>query len=140
MNADKLHTDFSVTEAFIIKVYTHQSAALCKVSFSLTCFVLTKRQNAATSTSSENSEADSLLAQTLEDDTDKLCAIYLVEPKRVTTVVQKFSGTLGTTSRRDQQAITMAAFAHFVIEFTRCYYMIADIQGKFLFAMNKSDF
>lgn len=85
----------------------------------------------ATSASSDKPVEDGdLPSQDLNDNTEEFSAVYLVELKRMTTVVQKFSGTLGTMLRRDQQAITMAAFAHFVIEFSRCYYMIADIQGK----------
>ncbi|KAI1794277.1 hypothetical protein LXA43DRAFT_1091810 [Ganoderma leucocontextum] len=56
--------------------------------------------------------------------------VYLVEPRRLTSNVVKFSGTLGSTTRSDLRSLTMAAFAHFIAEQTACQYIFADIQGS----------
>lgn len=53
----------------------------------------------------------------------------MVEPRR-TKSVQKFSGTLVHPSRKDKVGITLAAFTHFVYEFSENEIVIADIQGK----------
>lgn len=56
-------------------------------------------------------------------------AVWLVEPRR-TTSVQKFSGTLVHPSpRSDKLAITISAFSHFVYEMTHQDLVLADIQG-----------
>lgn len=53
----------------------------------------------ATSASSDKPVEDGdFPSQDLNDNTEEFSAVYWVEPKRMTTVVQKFSGTLGTTS------------------------------------------
>ena len=57
--------------------------------------------------------------------------VYLVEPRRLTSTVLKFSGTLGASTRTDLKSLTMAAFAHFIAEQTACQYIFADIQGTF---------
>lgn len=64
--------------------------------------------------------------------------VYLVEPRRLTSTVLKFSGTLGTSTRNDLRSLTMAAFAHFVAEQTACQYIFADIQGKFRSSIDRN--
>ena len=55
-------------------------------------------------------------------------SVWLVEPRRTTTVI-KFSGTMQHPSTNDKHRITIAAFAHFVFEFSTCKLVFADIQG-----------
>ncbi|KAI1791947.1 hypothetical protein LXA43DRAFT_1135462 [Ganoderma leucocontextum] len=62
------------------------------------------------------------------DASSEVTEVYLVEPRRLTSTVVKFSGTLGATSRSDLRSLTMAAFAHFIAEQTACQYIFADIQ------------
>ncbi|KAG1739728.1 kinase-like domain-containing protein [Suillus lakei] len=56
--------------------------------------------------------------------------IYLVEPRRVSSAVLKFSGTLGVCNRTDKRSATIMAFSHFVLESSACEYMFADLQGS----------
>ncbi|KAL0947869.1 hypothetical protein HGRIS_010504 [Hohenbuehelia grisea] len=58
-----------------------------------------------------------------------LKAAYLVEPRRASTAVFKFSGTLGVSNRIDKKSATIMAFSHFVLQETACQYMFSDIQG-----------
>ena len=62
-------------------------------------------------------------------DTRVLASVYLVEPRRASSAVLKFSGTLGAQNHQDKRSATVMAFSHFVIEDTACQYMFADIQG-----------
>ncbi|KAJ7037365.1 hypothetical protein C8F04DRAFT_1180443 [Mycena alexandri] len=55
---------------------------------------------------------------------------YLVEPFRSSSVVRKFSGTLGVTADYDKLAMTIMSFSHFVMEYTACTMAIADLQGS----------
>jgi len=55
-------------------------------------------------------------------------SVWLVEPRRTTTVI-KFSGTMQHPSTNDKHGITIAAFAHFVFEFSTRKLVFADIQG-----------
>jgi hypothetical protein len=57
---------------------------------------------------------------------------YLVEPFRSSSVVRKFSGTLGVTADHDKLAMTIMSFSHFVMEYTACTMAMADLQGKFI--------
>jgi hypothetical protein len=59
-----------------------------------------------------------------------LVSVYLVEPRRASSAVLKFSGSLGMPHRFDRRSATIMAFSHFVLEVTACGYMFADIQGK----------
>ncbi|KAJ7835683.1 hypothetical protein B0H13DRAFT_1913468 [Mycena leptocephala] len=56
---------------------------------------------------------------------------YLVEPFRSSSVVRKFSGTLGATVDSDKLAMTILAFSHFILERTTCMMAMVDIQGSF---------
>lgn len=56
---------------------------------------------------------------------------YLVEPLRSSSVVTKFSGTLGTNNHTDKLSATISAFAHFVMNHTASTFTLADIQGLF---------
>jgi hypothetical protein len=58
--------------------------------------------------------------------------VYLVEPRRASSAVLKFSGTLATHNHLDKWSATIMAFSHFIIEDTACLYMFADIQGESL--------
>ena len=62
--------------------------------------------------------------------TSTLVSIYLVEPRRASSAVLKFSGALGVSHRFDRRSATIMAFSHFVLEVAACRYMFADIQGK----------
>ncbi|KAJ7506630.1 kinase-like domain-containing protein [Mycena galericulata] len=55
---------------------------------------------------------------------------YLMEPFRSSSVVRKFSGTLGVTADHDKLAMTIMSFSHFVMEYTACTMAIADLQGS----------
>ncbi|KAG0692692.1 kinase-like domain-containing protein [Suillus ampliporus] len=57
-------------------------------------------------------------------------SIYLVEPRRVSSAILKFSGTLGVHNRTDKWSATIMAFSHFVLESSACEYMFADLQGS----------
>ncbi|KAJ7652423.1 kinase-like domain-containing protein [Mycena polygramma] len=54
---------------------------------------------------------------------------YLVEPIR-SSVVTKFTGTLGSSAATDQLSSTVLAFSHFVLEKTACLLAFADLQGS----------
>jgi hypothetical protein len=54
---------------------------------------------------------------------------YLVEPFRSSSVVRKFSGTLGATVDSDKLAMTILAFSHFILERTACTMAMVDTQG-----------
>ncbi|PPQ75329.1 hypothetical protein CVT25_005119 [Psilocybe cyanescens] len=69
------------------------------------------------------SPASSLLP--LEED----AAVWLVEPRR-TKSVQKFSGTMIHPHRNDKLGKTLAAFTHFVYEFSGEELVFADMQGS----------
>ncbi|KAJ7812340.1 hypothetical protein B0H13DRAFT_1926162 [Mycena leptocephala] len=56
---------------------------------------------------------------------------YLVEPFHSSSVVRKFSGTLGATVDSDKLAMTILAFSHFILERTACTMAMVDIQGSF---------
>ncbi|KAG9227116.1 hypothetical protein CCMSSC00406_0009648 [Pleurotus cornucopiae] len=47
---------------------------------------------------------------------ERFNAVYLVEPRRTSFAVLKFSGTLGTLNNIDQKTATMSAFSHYVLE------------------------
>ena len=64
------------------------------------------------------------------DGTSTLVSVYLVEPRRASSAVLKFSGALGMLQRFDRRSATIMAFSHFVLEEAACGYMFADIQGK----------
>ena len=64
-----------------------------------------------------------------EESNSFLSAVYLVEPRRISTAVRKFSGTLGVSNRPDKLSATIMAFSHFVIQETACEYMFSDLQG-----------
>ena len=63
-------------------------------------------------------------------------SIYLVEPRRVSSAVLKFSGTLGIRNRTDKRSATIMAFSHFVLESSACEYMFADLQGMHWFILH----
>jgi hypothetical protein len=56
---------------------------------------------------------------------------YLVEPRRTSTAVTKFSGTFGATKKADKISATISAFSHFVMGHTACTLTFADIQGHY---------
>ncbi|KAJ7087652.1 kinase-like domain-containing protein [Mycena belliarum] len=66
----------------------------------------------------------------VEDSDDDEPTTYLVEPFRSTSVVRKFSGTLGATQDTDKMALTMLSFSHFIMEFTACAMSMVDLQGS----------
>ncbi|KAF9502151.1 hypothetical protein BDN71DRAFT_1500301 [Pleurotus eryngii] len=57
-------------------------------------------------------------------------AVYLVEPRRASTVAFKFTGTMSISSNRDKRTQTVLAFIHYVLQITACKYMFADMQGS----------
>ena len=104
-------SEFDVSDAFLIKLYKPPSS-------------VPPAEN-PTDGGDDNDH-------THDDPTEELMGVYLVEPIRLTTTVVKFSGTLGSTTRRDLRSLTVAAFAHYVAQETACRYMFADIQGVFV--------
>ena len=83
-----------------------------------------------------NDPRASLVPEEQADDPTELStltSIYLVEPRRASSAVLKFSGTLGMVHRSDRRSATIMAFSHFVLEDAACRYMFADIQGKSVF-------
>lgn len=57
---------------------------------------------------------------------------YIVEPRRKSTTVHRFTGTLGQGSGSDKPTNTILAFNHWVVQNTACQLSFADIQGKYL--------
>ncbi|KAJ7653488.1 hypothetical protein B0H17DRAFT_957441, partial [Mycena rosella] len=69
-----------------------------------------------------------------DDDDDEAAfepVTYLVEPLRSTSVVRKFSGTLGATQDTDKLALTILSFSHFMLDVTACAISMVDLQGAF---------
>lgn len=56
-------------------------------------------------------------------------ATYLVEPRRASSAVLKFSGTLGSSKAVSKKFATIHAFSHFVASDSACEYVFADLQG-----------
>lgn len=71
--------------------------------------------------------------------TQEVHSVYLVEPRRISSAVLKFSGTLGMSTRMDKRSATIMAFSHFVMSSTACRYMFADIQGIHPFSSSGCD-
>lgn len=71
-------------------------------------------------------------ASGFEDDMFGDVAVWLVEPRRTTSVV-KYSGTLVHPTRRDQVGIIVTAFAHYIYETSNKELVLADIQGIVLY-------
>ena len=95
--------DFQISGGFLIKVYTNEPCL-------------------------EPEEQPADLADFVGVST--LVSVYLVEPRRASSAVLKFSGALGLPYRSDPRSATIMAFSHFVLEAAACKYMFADIQGK----------
>ncbi|KAJ7147568.1 hypothetical protein C8R43DRAFT_1129800 [Mycena crocata] len=72
-----------------------------------------------------------LITESSAAEDDESAVTYLVEPLRSTSVVRKFSGTLGATQDTDKLALTMLAFSHFIMEFRVCAMSMVDLQGSF---------
>ncbi|KAI1785491.1 kinase-like domain-containing protein [Ganoderma leucocontextum] len=104
--------EFDVSDGFLIKIYKPGSAP------------------AATPAVDESVLVSEPGTESLDKSPDEVAEVYIVEPLRLTSTVVKFSGTLGTTTRRDLRSLTMAAFAHYVAQETACQYVFADIQGS----------
>ncbi|KDR77949.1 hypothetical protein GALMADRAFT_1294976 [Galerina marginata CBS 339.88] len=66
----------------------------------------------------------------LDPPIDGIPDAYLVEPRRVSTSVTKFSGTLGSSTRTDKLSGTISAFAHYVAMSSACKLVFADLQGS----------
>lgn len=56
-------------------------------------------------------------------------AVYLVEPRRLTSHAKKYSGTTTLTTENNKQAATLMAFVHYIFVETGCNLLFADIQG-----------
>ena len=74
-------------------------------------------------------------ASGIADDEFHDTAVWLVEPKRTTSVV-KYSGTLIHPTRRDKVGIIVTAFAHYIYEASNKELVLADIQGIVLYDIN----
>ncbi|KDQ58251.1 hypothetical protein JAAARDRAFT_193673 [Jaapia argillacea MUCL 33604] len=97
--------EFQVSDAFLIKVYNFGDP---------------------------RTNSDVVVADADESDHEPVLeSVYLVEPKRTSMSVIKFTGTLGQVHMSGQLLSTIMAFAHFVLENTACKYMFADIQGSY---------
>lgn len=79
--------------------------------------------------SSEDEESD------LEVSPEELSEVFLVEPRRSTTRVEKYTGTMDNQSWSDHLGATINAFAHFVVMESACEYVLADLQGKSCFLL-----
>ncbi|KAJ7432082.1 kinase-like domain-containing protein [Mycena galericulata] len=56
---------------------------------------------------------------------------YLVEPLRSSTMVEKFSGTIGGSDNTPNKLFsTMSAFTHYILEKTACRLAFTDLQGS----------
>ena len=103
---DSLYVDFQVSSGFLIKAYANDPSLELEEQ--------------------PEDPADVVGSSTL-------VSVYLVEPRRASSAVLKFSGALGVPHRSDRRSATIMAFSHFVLEVTACAYMFADIQGKSTF-------
>ncbi|KAJ7126923.1 kinase-like domain-containing protein [Mycena epipterygia] len=72
---------------------------------------------------------DTAIAATVFE-AEELEDALLVEPFRTSSVVTKFSGTLGSSVATDKLTSTVLAFSHFVLENTACLLAFADLQGS----------
>jgi len=95
-------TFFQVSNGFLIKIY---------------------RDDAGPQNEAEDGVAENIIPPLL-------LSVYLVEPRRASSAVLKFSGTLGMHNRFDRRSASVMAFSHFVVESSACKYMFADIQGS----------
>ncbi|KAL0952448.1 hypothetical protein HGRIS_006717 [Hohenbuehelia grisea] len=111
-NAGAEVADFKVSDGFLIKIYNVKPSPTA--------------QAAAEAPLPDNANTDPLSDA---DEDYPLAAVYLVEPRRTSTSVTKFSGTFGLRSRNDKLTATLMAFNHFVLQQTACQYSFADIQG-----------
>ncbi|KAJ7137647.1 kinase-like domain-containing protein [Mycena filopes] len=93
-------------------------------------FMQSARENAAEVAEFTVSPAHMIVVQS-RSGTD-VNEAYLVEPLRTSTVVEKFSGTIGGSDGiPNKLSSTMAAFAHFILESTACRMAFTDLQGSF---------
>ncbi|KAJ7837692.1 kinase-like domain-containing protein [Mycena leptocephala] len=72
-----------------------------------------------------------ILVMAAEEEDEAEPEPYLVEPLRTSSVVQKFTGTFGSTQDTDKLSATILTFSHFVLQQTACRLAMADIQGSF---------
>lgn len=63
------------------------------------------------------------------EETEELEEVYLVEPRRSTTRVEKYTGTMDNQEWLNLKSTTINAFAHFVVADSACEYLLADLQG-----------
>lgn len=70
-----------------------------------------------------------ILVMAAEEEDEAEPEPYLVEPLRTSSVVQKFTGTFGSTQDTDKLSATILTFSHFVLQQTACRLAMADIQG-----------
>ncbi|KAG8964757.1 hypothetical protein FRC00_001268 [Tulasnella sp. 408] len=65
----------------------------------------------------------------LEVSREPLSEVFLVEPRRSTTRVEKYTGTMDNQNWSDHLGATINAFAHFVVMESAGEYVLADLQG-----------
>ncbi|KIO17192.1 hypothetical protein M407DRAFT_12452 [Tulasnella calospora MUT 4182] len=63
------------------------------------------------------------------EETEELEEVYLVEPRRSTTRVEKYTGTMDNQQWLNLKSATINAFAHFVVADSACEYLLADLQA-----------
>ncbi len=93
---------------------------------------LIKSYKPSSSPTEHTSDGDTHGDRAHAEPAEEVLGVYLVEPIRLTMMVVKFSGTLGSTTRSDLRLLTVTAFAHYAAEQTACCYIFADIQGVFI--------
>ena len=114
-----MKTDFQVSDGFVIKTY-----AVPPNLPTIQTFPELFSNGSEPVTDSSDAVANSSTAKDVVP-----VAVYLVEPRRASSAVLKFSGTIGQQNRMDKRSATITAFSHFVLHSTACQYMFADIQG-----------
>ncbi|KIO16270.1 hypothetical protein M407DRAFT_34077 [Tulasnella calospora MUT 4182] len=77
----------------------------------------------------DNEKSDAEDSWDSEEPDEDLAEVFLVEPRRSTTRVAKYTGTLDNQNWSDLLGATVNAFAHFVAMDSACEYLLADLQG-----------
>ncbi|KAJ7030548.1 hypothetical protein C8F04DRAFT_1263844 [Mycena alexandri] len=93
-------------------------------------FMITARETTAEVADFTVSDGFAIIVQSRSSEQDVNLA-YLVEPLRTSTIVEKFSGTIGGSDNiPNKVSATMAAFTHFILEKTACRIAFTDLQGS----------
>ncbi|KAG8986355.1 hypothetical protein FRB90_004071 [Tulasnella sp. 427] len=99
-------SDFRFTEAFLITVV-----------------------KSADPSTTNSSVLAALYASSDAEEEEEFEAVYLVEPRRSSSRIEKYTGTMVNQEWHDLKSATINAFAHFVIMDSACEYLLADLQA-----------